>query len=225
ANALISIYEHLDGAIRTATSGLEQAKQEHAAASQRREQARSQRDTAQRDQQQATRQRQQAEQAQREAERRQGTAQAELERRGRTRDRAEGLENMTRRRLAAEARPMDIRLHGMSVEQLRSMLTEHFGELRLMRRSAALAGRYYIFALSELPLEIQRAIRVYGELQDANGKVIASSNSRTASRQRLPAETADHMVAAIPENHRTARLVNALNRRVNARVAAEQAVQ
>ena len=103
------------------------------------------------------------------------------------------------------------------------MLTQHFGELRLMRRSAARAGRYYIFALSDLPLEIQRAIRVYGEVQDGTGAVIASSNSRTASRQGLPTETADHMVAAMPENHRTARLIAALNRRTNARLIAEQA--
>lgn len=225
ANALISIYEHLDGAIRSATSGLEQAKQEHAAASQGSDKAQNQRDTAQRDQQKATRQRQQAEQAQRGAERRQGAAQAEVEGRELAKDRAEGLENMTRQRLAAGAKPLNIRLHGMSVEQLRSMLSVHFGELRLMRRSAALAGNYYIFALSDLPLEIQRTIRVYGELQDANGRVIGSSNSRKASRQRLPANTADHMVTAIPADHRTARLVNELNRRVNARVAADQAVQ
>lgn len=223
ANGLISIYEHLDGALRTATSGLEQAKQERAAADQQRQQAQNQRATAQRDQEQAAQQRQKAEKAQQEAEKRQSASQAEMQRRRQALTEAEGLENVTRRSLAAEARPMNIRLHGMSIEQLRSMLTQHFGELRLMRRSAAGAGRYYIFALSDLPLEIQRAIRVYGEVLDGTGAAIASSNSRTASRQGLPTESADHMVAAMPENHRTARLIAALNRRTNARMIAEQA--
>ncbi len=223
ANGLISIYEHLDGALRTATSGLEQAKQERATAYQQHQQAQNQRGTAQHDQQQAAQQRQKAEKAQQEAEKRQHASQAEMQQRRQALTEAEGLENVTRRSLAAEAGPMNIRLHGLSIEQLRSMLTQHFGELRLMRRSAARAGRYYIFALSDLPLEIQRAIRVYGEVLDGTGAVIASSNSRTASRQGLPAETADHMVAAMPENHRTARLIAALNRRTNARMLAEQA--
>ncbi|GEM_PF-395175 len=223
ANGLISIYEHLDGALRTATSGLEQAKQVRAAADQQRQQTKSQRDTAKRDQGQAAQQRQQAEKTQQEAEQRQSTSKAEMQQSRQALTEAEGLENVTRRSLAAEARPMNIRLHGLSIEQLRSMLTQHFGELRLMRRSAARAGRYYIFALSDLPLEIQRAIRVYGEVLDGTGAAIASSNSRTASLQGLPTETADHMVAAMPENHRTARLIAALNRRTNARMIAEQA--
>ncbi|WP_277374074.1 hypothetical protein [Pseudomonas sp. AA-38] len=223
ANGLISIYEHLDGAINAASKGIDKAKAERAAANQQRQQAQSQHDSARREHEKATEHRQQAEKAQQTAESGQRTAKAELDKRRQALSEAQALENVTRRKLAAEARPMNIRLHGMSIAQLRSMLTKHFGELRLMRRSAANAGGYYIFALSDLPLEIQRTIRAYGEVLDGQGKLIASSNTRTASRQGLPSETADHMVAAMPENQKTARLIKALNRHKNARMMAEQA--
>jgi hypothetical protein len=223
ANALISIYEHLDGPIRAAHKGIETAKKNRASAMQQREQAQTRHDNAKRDRDKASEQRQKAETAQKEAENRQRTSQAELDKRRQAMREAQGLENVTRRALAAEARPMHMRLHGMSIEQLRSMLTEHFGELRLMRRSAARAGRYYILALDDLPVEIQRSIRAYGEVLDGQDNLKASSNARTASRQSLPAETIDHMVAAMPDNQKTTRLIQALNRYKNARMMAEQA--
>lgn len=92
-----------------------------------------------------------------------------------------------------------------------------------MRRSAARAGGYYIFALSDLPLDIQRTIRAYGEVMDDQGNLKASSNARTANRQGLPSETADHMVAAMPENENTAQLIKAYNHYKNAKMMAEQA--
>ena len=223
ANALVSIYEHLDGPIRAASKGIDKAKTERTAANQQRQHAQNRHDNARRGREQATEQRQQAEKAQQAAESQQRSAQAELDKRRQALSEAQGLENVTRGKLAAEARPMNIRLHGMSIEQLRSMLIEHFGELRLMRRSAAKAGGYYIFALSDLPLDIQRTIRAYGEVLDGQGNLSASSNARTANRQNLPSESADHMVAAMPENQQTARLIKALNRHKNARMMAEQA--
>ena len=223
ANGLITIYEHLDGAIRTASNSLAKAKQGRAAADQQRQQAQIEHDNTKADRKKATEQRQDAEKAQQDAESKQRTSQAEADKHRKVKNKAQKLENFTRSRLAAKARPMSLHLHGMGLELLRSILTERFGDLRLMRRSAAKEKNYYIFALDDLPLDIQRSIRAYGEVLDGEDKVIASTDKRTAKRNRLNTDVADPMVAAIPIDKKSTRLIRALNIYKRAKMMAAQA--
>src|SRR5690606_41276641 len=99
---------------------------------------------------------------------------------------ARPAEQSQRGRLASQARPASVRLHGMGLERLRGMLRESFGEAVLIRRSAANAGTYYVFGLDDLPTDQQRPVRMYGEYLDCQGNMLASSNQRVANRAGLP---------------------------------------
>ncbi|MEH6491695.1 hypothetical protein [Halopseudomonas sp.] len=223
SNALITIYEHLDGALRTAISAKEQAELDRDASRQGTSQAQNQQGTAHREKNAATQDRQQTEQEHQDAANKQKATQAELDQRAQARASTQAREKAAQRRIAASLRPMKVRMHGMGIEQLRSMMPQEFGALRLMRRSAALAGDHYILGVSDAPLDIQRSIRVYGEIQDGAGNIISSTNQRIASRHGVTAVTEDYMVAAMPKNHLTTRLVSALQRHTNARMMLEQA--
>lgn len=223
ANALHAIYSNFAGAVEAAESALSQAQAKQLNAEQGQRKAQQARSDSRRDQAQARQDRQKAEQSQRQAESSQQQANAESQRTEHELGQARQAQQNQRTALGGEARPAAIRLHGQSVEQLRSMMRDSFGEAIFIRRSAVNAGVHYLFGLEDLPNNGQRPIRIYGEYLDGQGNPLASTNQRTARSAGLEQVTGDHLVLALPRNHRTAQAVRRLNQAIRDVMQAEQA--
>lgn len=223
ANALHEIYGNFAGAVEAAESALSQAQARHRNVEQDRRQAQQARSDSQRDQAQARQERQAAEQNQRQAESSQRQANAEAQRTNHELGQARQAQQNQRTALGGETRPAAIRLHGQSVEQLRGMMRDSFGEAIFIRRSAVNAGAHYLFGLEDLPNNGQRPIRMYGEYLNGQGNPLASSNQRTARSAGLEQVTGDHLVLALPRNHRTTQAVRRLNQAIRDVMQAEQA--
>ncbi|PAU60431.1 toxin VasX [Pseudomonas indica] len=149
--------------------------------------------------------------------------QAEAASRSGAHQQARGREQATRESLGKRARPVNIRLHGQGVQQLRSMLPDTFGYAYFIRRSQANSQAHYLFGLEDLPTQPARATRFYGEFLDARGNLLGSTN--VARGATAGAQTGDHLLLALPRNHSTARLIGELNRRINTAREAERAAQ
>lgn len=223
ANALHEIYGNFAGAVEAAERALTQARDRQQVVERDRRQAQQARSDSRRDRAQAGRDRQTAEQAQRQAEAAQRQSGTEAQRRNQELDQARRAEQGQRSALGNQARPAHVRLHGANIEQLRSMLPDSFGDAVFIRRSAANAGAYYLFGLEDLPDNGQRPIRMYGEYLDGQGNPLASTNQRTASSVGLEPVTGEHLVLALPRNHRTVRAVRRLNQAIREVMQAEQA--
>lgn len=223
ANALHEIYGNFAGAVEAAESALSQAQEKQRNAEQDRRHAQQTRSDSRRDQAQARQERQAAEQNQQQAEAAQRQANTDAQRRNQELGQARQAEQNQRAALGSEARPAAIRLHGQSIEQLRGMMRDSFGEAVLIRRSAFNAGAHYLFGLEELPNNGRRPVRMYGEYQDGQGNLLASSNQRTARSAGLEQVTGDHLVLVMPRNHRTAQGVSRLNQAIRDVMQAEHA--
>lgn len=115
--------------------------------------------------------------------------------------------------MGARARPVNVRLHTLGVEQLRSMLPNTFGAAYFMRRGEVSKG-YYLFGLEDLPSRKAVPRTIYGEFLSQSGELLGSTN-----RYRMPefdVTTAEHLVLAIPRNHSTAQLVSKMNKQLTA---------
>ncbi|MCQ4276801.1 hypothetical protein [Stutzerimonas degradans] len=116
--------------------------------------------------------------------------------------------------LGNQAFPAKYRLYTKDLQMLRSMLQQDFGEMVFIRRTAANQKNYYFFGLTDLPAATQNARRIFGELLDMEGQLLASSNGLTANRAGIDQQAQELLLLAIPKNHRTARLISALNRQI-----------
>lgn len=114
-------------------------------------------------------------------------------------------------RLGRQARPVEVTLHQRAVQQMRSTLPETFGGAHFVRRSKATVKDYYLFGLNDLPSEQVQPTRFFGEYLDAQNQPLASTNQRYAARSNMVA-TGEHLLLAVPRNHRTGQTVSELNR-------------
>lgn len=125
-------------------------------------------------------------------------------------------EQIARRKeaLGSEAFPAKYRMYTKDLQLLRSMLQQDFGDMVFIRRTAANQKNYYFFGLTDLPAAPQNTRRIFGELLDMEGQLLASSNGRTANRAGIDQQAQELLLLAIPKNHRTARLISELNRQI-----------
>lgn len=125
-------------------------------------------------------------------------------------------EQISRQReaLGNEAFPAKYRMYTKDLQLLRSMLQQDFGDMVFIRRTTANQKNYYFFGLTDLPAAPQNARRIFGELLDMEGQLLASSNGRTANRASIDQQAQELLLLAIPKNHRTARLISELNRQM-----------
>jgi len=125
-------------------------------------------------------------------------------------------EQMSRQRdaLANQAFPAKYRMYTKDLQLLRSMLQQDFGDMLFVRRTVANQKDYYFFGLTDLPAAPQNARRIFGELLDRDGQLLASSHGRTANRAGINQPAQELLLLAIPRNHRTARLISELNRQI-----------
>tara|TARA_Y100001968_G_scaffold322661_1_gene359135 strand:- start:1477 stop:3588 length:2112 start_codon:yes stop_codon:yes gene_type:complete len=122
--------------------------------------------------------------------------------------------NVLKEELGNQAFPAKYRLYTKDLQMLRSMLQQDFGDMVFIRRTAANQKNYYFFGLTDLPAAPQNARRVFGELLDMEGQLLASSKGRTANRAGIDQQAQELLLLAIPKNHRTARLIGELNRQI-----------
>ncbi|WP_339490411.1 toxin VasX [Pseudomonas sp. EL_65y_Pfl2_R95] len=126
--------------------------------------------------------------------------------------------------LASRGRQASVRLHAQGLELMRSTLPQTFGGAMFIRRGNVNTRDYYVFGLEDLPeISSARAVRMYGQFQDAEGNLLATTNGRQAVRSGLT-QTSDHMLVAIARTDATARMISTLNQQINqANQAAVQA--
>ncbi|ARU87302.1 hypothetical protein [Pseudomonas sp. M30-35] len=130
--------------------------------------------------------------------------------------------------LASRGRQASVRLHGQGLGQMRSTLPQAFSGAMFIRRGNVNTREYYIFGLEDLPeARANRSVRMYGQYQDAEGNLLATTNGRQAARAGLT-QTSDHMLVAIARTDATARMISTLNQQfnqVNQAAAQTQAAQ
>lgn len=223
AGALNAICENLQGAVESAEAAVRAAEEARRKATQALADNHQQHTTSRQDQKRAERTARTAEQAEQRAIGRQQSAQAALDRDNQNLAQARQAEQNLRNQLVPQARPVNLRLHGINVERVRSMMRGTFGAAHFVRRSSAAIKDYYLFALEDIPHEQQRAVRMYGEFRDADNNLLASTNQRQAPRGQQV--VGDHLVLGIPRNHRTAQIIAGLNQQIREVLIAERAAQ
>ena len=145
--------------------------------------------------------------------------QADLQRVGRDQSRHRG-------ELGEHARTADIRLHGMSTEQLRQMLPSAFEGARFVRIGNVTLSDYYLFGLEDLP-EVDpnaAATRMYGQYLDVNGRELGMTNARSARRAGMPVVPESGVYFAIPRNSATAGILSQLNHALHEQALAGSAL-
>ncbi|MEO4048563.1 toxin VasX [Pseudomonas sp. CAU 1711] len=149
----------------------------------------------------------------------------EVDKQSEERNRQAGAVKDQRAKLGAEAIPAKLKLYVKDFELLRSMLQDDFAEMVFIRRSRANQKDYFFFGLDDLPAIEQPARRLYGELLGADGKVLATTNAREAQKAKIDVPAEEHLLLAIPRNHRTAKLARDLNRMLAEQLQSEGKLQ
>src|SRR5690554_762689 len=134
-----------------------------------------------------------------------------------------------RNTLAAQAKKLNIKLHGMQAEHLRQTMPRAFENAMFIR--AGNLGQtnirdYYLFGLEDLP-EVDpnaAAARFYGEYRDGNGNLLATTNARSARRAGMPIVPDSGTYFGIPANSRTATILRELNLAINKEALAGSAL-
>ncbi|RMS55701.1 hypothetical protein ALP66_05750, partial [Pseudomonas amygdali pv. photiniae] len=112
-------------------------------------------------------------------------------------------------RLGANADKINVNRQGRGVQQLRSMMPEHFGAAFLIRRNQA-TPQHYVFGLEDLPGRESLPKTRYGEYLRPDGTPFGDIAPPHPSSTRLP--KGDHLVLVIPRSHKTAQVVGDMNR-------------
>ncbi|WP_122224141.1 hypothetical protein [Pseudomonas syringae group genomosp. 3] len=112
-------------------------------------------------------------------------------------------------RLGANAHKINVNRQGRGVQQLRSMMPEHFGAAFLMRRNQV-TPQHYVFGLEDLPGRESMPKTRYGEYLRADGSPFGDIDSPPNYSTRVP--TGDNWVLVIPRGHKTAQVVGDMNR-------------
>ncbi|SDX79022.1 hypothetical protein SAMN05444064_1503 [Pseudomonas syringae] len=112
-------------------------------------------------------------------------------------------------RLGANAHKINVNRQGRGVQQLRSMMPEHFGAAFLMRRNQV-TPQHYVFGLEDLPGRESMPKTRYGEYLRADGSPFGDIDSPPNYSTRVP--TGDNWVLVIPRGHTTAQVVGDMNR-------------
>lgn len=121
-------------------------------------------------------------------------------------------------RLGANAHQININRQGRGVQQLRSMMPEHFGAAFLIPRNQV-TPQHYVFGLEDLPGRESLPKTRYGEYLRADGSPFGDIAPPPPSSTRLP--KGDNLVLVIPRGHKTAQVVGDMNRTLkNARETA-----
>ncbi|MDU8582985.1 toxin VasX, partial [Pseudomonas syringae pv. actinidiae] len=110
-------------------------------------------------------------------------------------------------RLGANAHKINVNRQGRGVQQLRSMMPEHFGAAFLIRRNQV-TPQHYIFGLEDLPGRESLPKTRYGQYLRADGTPFGDIAPPPPTR--LP--TGDNLVLVIPRVHKTAQVVGDMNR-------------
>ncbi|WP_143515738.1 toxin VasX, partial [Pseudomonas savastanoi] len=112
-------------------------------------------------------------------------------------------------RLGANTDKINVNRQGRGVQQLRSMMPEHFGAAFLIRRNQA-TPQHYVFGLEDLPGRESLPKTRYGEYLRPDGTPFGDIAPPHPSSTRLP--KGDHLVLVIPRGHKTAQVVGDMNR-------------
>ncbi|WP_230018847.1 hypothetical protein [Pseudomonas savastanoi] len=112
-------------------------------------------------------------------------------------------------RLGANADKINVNRQGRGVQQLRSMMPEHFGAAFLIRRNQV-TPQHYIFGLEDLPGRESLPKTRYGEYLRPDGTPFGDIAPPHPSSTRLP--KGDHLVLVIPRGHKTAQVIGDMNR-------------
>uniref|UniRef100_UPI00062048B9 toxin VasX n=4 Tax=Pseudomonas avellanae TaxID=46257 RepID=UPI00062048B9 len=112
-------------------------------------------------------------------------------------------------RLGANAHKINVNRQGGGVQQLRSMMPEHFGAAFLIRRNQV-TPQHYVFGLEDLPGRESLPKTRYGQYLRADGTPFGDIAPPPPSSTRLP--TGDNLVLVIPRGHKTAQVVGDMNR-------------
>ncbi|KPW27264.1 Uncharacterized protein ALO59_04369 [Pseudomonas amygdali pv. mellea] len=112
-------------------------------------------------------------------------------------------------RLGANADKINVNRQGRGVQQLRSMMPEHFGAAFLIRRNQV-TPQHYVFGLEDLPGRESLPKTRYGEYLRPDGTPFGNIAPPHPSSTRLP--KGDHLVLVIPRGHKTAQVVGDMNR-------------
>ncbi|RMV66380.1 toxin VasX [Pseudomonas coronafaciens] len=122
-------------------------------------------------------------------------------------------------RLGANTHKIDVKRQGRGVQQLRSMMPEHFAAAFLTRRNKVTA-QHYVFGLEDLPGRESLPKTRYGEYLRADGTPFGDIAPPPPSSTRLT--QGDNLVLVIPRGHKTAQVVGDMNRTLKtAREAAD----
>ncbi|MEE5166118.1 hypothetical protein V2J73_22920 [Pseudomonas alliivorans] len=113
----------------------------------------------------------------------------------------------------SNARRINIKRQGRGVQQLRSMMPEHFGAAFLLKRNRVTA-QHYVFGLEDLPTRSTMPNARYGEYLDPNGNPFRDIDP--PFNPHGPLTSGDHHVLVIPRSHKTAQLVGDINRKLKA---------
>ncbi|MDU8497943.1 toxin VasX [Pseudomonas syringae] len=112
-------------------------------------------------------------------------------------------------RLGANADKINVNSQGRGVQQLRSMMPQHFGAAFLIRRNQV-TPQHYVFGLEDLPGRESLPKTRYGEYLRPDGTPFGDIAPPHPSSTRLP--KGDHLVLVIPRGHKTAQVVGDMNR-------------
>ncbi|WP_122247134.1 toxin VasX, partial [Pseudomonas syringae group genomosp. 3] len=112
-------------------------------------------------------------------------------------------------RLGTNAHKINVNRQGRGVQQLRSMMPEHFGAAFLIRRNQV-TPQHYVFGLEDLPGRESLPKTRYGQYLRADGTPFGDIAPPPPSSTRLP--TGDNLVLVIPRGHKTAQVVGDMNR-------------
>ncbi|MCF5708278.1 hypothetical protein GIV19_13375 [Pseudomonas syringae] len=121
--------------------------------------------------------------------------------------------NNVREHPISNARRIDINRQGRGVQQLRSMMPEHFGAAFLLQRNRV-TPHHYVFGLEDLPARSAMPSARYGEYLDPDGNPFHDIDPPITTRG--PLTSGDHHVLVIPRRHHTAQLVGDINRKLKA---------
>ncbi|WP_017709162.1 hypothetical protein [Pseudomonas syringae] len=110
-------------------------------------------------------------------------------------------------RLGANAHKINANRQGRGVQQLRSMMPEHFGAAFLIQRNQV-TPQHYVFGLEDLPGRESLPKTRYGQYLRADGTPFGDIAPPPPTR--LP--TGDNLVLVIPRGHKTAQVVGDMNR-------------
>lgn len=142
---------------------------------------------------------------------------------------AKANQNQHRNALAAQTRKVNIRLHGMQAEHLRQTMPQAFEGAHFIRAGnigQATIRDYYLFGLEDLP-EVDpnaAAARIYGEYRDGGGRLLATTDARSARRSGMPIIPESGTYFVIPANSHTAGVLRELNRAINDEALAASAL-